>query len=91
MVFSSGDERVLDHDPVIDLAVIEILRPDHIAVELVGAPQDHRVPEGKLVALLKVDGAEHILGVGDMHPPVAQVLEGLRRASGSTASTFRTS
>ena len=34
MVCSSGDERVLGHDAVIDLAVIEILRPDHIALEL---------------------------------------------------------
>ena len=31
------------------------------------------------MALLKVDGAEHILRIGDMHPPVAQVLEDLRR------------
>ena len=30
------------------------------------------------MTLLKVDGTEYILGVGDMNSPVAQVLEDLR-------------
>src|SRR5579859_3435997 len=62
-------ERVLDTDPGVILASVEILRIEHSTAHFSCAVYDHRVPERDSAALVDADRAKDVISRRDMNMP----------------------